>query len=94
MAMSGEQFMEWLDRELEPVRKEITASPYYDAWCSGKLSKEQVFQIMSQSYAYLREIPCILSAWVQRCPNAELGLKYIDYMHEEAPPTHWRLWKD
>jgi pyrroloquinoline quinone (PQQ) biosynthesis protein C len=40
---------------------------------------------MSQWYAYLREIPCILSAWVQRCPNAELGLKYIDYMHEEAP---------
>ena len=83
--MSGEQFVEWLDRELEPLRQEITASPYYDSWCSGKLSKEQVFQIMSQWYAYLREIPAILSAWVQRCPDAELGLKYIDYMHEEAP---------
>lgn len=85
MSMSGEQFVEWLDKELEPLRREITASPYYDSWCGGKLSKEQVFQIMSQWYAYLREIPAILSAWVQRCPDAELGLKYIDYMHEEAP---------
>jgi len=44
MPMSGEQFVEWLDKELEPLRQEITASPYYDAWCSGKLSKEQVFR--------------------------------------------------
>src|SRR5713226_100314 len=85
MAMSGEQFVEWLDRELEPLRQEITASPYYDAWCGGKLSQEQLFQIMSQWYAYLREIPSILCAWIQRCPDPELGLKYIDHTHEEAP---------
>jgi hypothetical protein len=36
-------------------------------------------------YAYLREIPSILCAWVQRCPDADLGLKYIAYRHEEAP---------
>jgi pimeloyl-ACP methyl ester carboxylesterase len=70
MPMSGGEFVEWLDRELEPLRQEITASPYYDAWCSGKLSKEQVFQIMSQWHAYLREISAILTAWVQRCPDA------------------------
>jgi pimeloyl-ACP methyl ester carboxylesterase len=70
MPMSGGEFIEWLDRELEPLRQEITASPYYDAWCSGKLSKEQVFQIMSQWHAYLREISAILTAWVQRCPDA------------------------
>jgi len=85
MAMSGEQFVEWLDRELEPLRAETIRSPYYDAWCSGQLSKEQLFQIISQWYAYLREIPSILSAWVQRCPDPQLTLKYIDYMHEEAP---------
>jgi pimeloyl-ACP methyl ester carboxylesterase len=70
MPMSGGEFVEWLDRELEPLRQEITASRYYDAWCSGKLSKEQVFQIMSQWHAYLREISAILTAWVQRCPDA------------------------
>jgi hypothetical protein len=40
MAMSGEEFVEWLDQELEPLRREIIASPYYAAWCSGQLSKE------------------------------------------------------
>ena len=30
MSMSGEQFVEWLDKELEPLRREIIASPYYD----------------------------------------------------------------
>ena len=40
MSMSGADFVEWLDQELEPLRREIIASPYYDTWCSGKLSKE------------------------------------------------------
>ena len=40
MAMSGEEFVEWLDQELEPLWREIIGSPYYDAWHSGKLSKE------------------------------------------------------
>ena len=53
MPMSGYQFVEWLDHELEPLRREVIASPYYDAWCSGKLNKEQLFQIMGQWYAYL-----------------------------------------
>ena len=91
MTMSGDQFVEWLDQELEPLRREIIASPYYDAWCSGKLSNEQVFQVMSQWYAYLRQIPSILSAWMQRCPDADLGLKYIDYTHEEAPHPEYLI---
>ena len=64
MAMSGEQFVEWLDRELEPLRREVSSSIYFEAWCSGKLSKEQVFELMKQRYAYLREIPHILAAWI------------------------------
>jgi len=31
MAMSGEQFVEWLDRELEPFRREASASIYFEA---------------------------------------------------------------
>jgi pyrroloquinoline quinone (PQQ) biosynthesis protein C len=85
MPMIGEEFVKWLDRELEPLRQEVIASPYYDRWCSGELGKEQLFQLMSQWYAYLREIPSILCAWIQRCPDPELGLKYIAYTHEEAP---------
>jgi hypothetical protein len=38
MATSGEEFVQWLDRELEPLRREASASPYFDAWCSGKLN--------------------------------------------------------
>lgn len=91
MPMSGEQFVEWLDQELEPLRREIIASPYYDAWCSGKLNKDQVFQIMSQWYAYLRHIPSILCAWVQRCPDPDLALKYIAYTHEEAPHPEYLI---
>jgi len=85
MAMSGEQFVEWLDRELEPFRREASASIYFEAWCSGKLSKEQVFELMKQRYAYLREIPHILAAWIQNCPYVDVQQKYIAYMHEEAP---------
>jgi pyrroloquinoline quinone (PQQ) biosynthesis protein C len=85
MAMSGEQFVEWLDRELEPFRREASASIYFEAWCSGKLSKEQVFELMKQRYAYLREIPHILAAWIQTCPYVDVQQKYIAYMHEEAP---------
>jgi pyrroloquinoline quinone (PQQ) biosynthesis protein C len=85
MAMSGEQFVEWLDRELEPFRRKASASIYFDAWCSGKLSKEQVFELMKQRYAYLREIPHILAAWIQNCPYVDVQQKYIAYMHEEAP---------
>jgi hypothetical protein len=48
MPMTGEEFVEWLDRELEPLRREAAASPYFDIWCSGKLSKEQVFELMKQ----------------------------------------------
>ena len=85
MAMSGEQFVEWLDSELEPFRREASASIYFEAWCSGKLSKEQVFELMKQRYAYLREIPHILAAWIQNCPYVDVQQKYIAYMHEEAP---------
>ena len=85
MAMSGEQFVEWLDSELEPFRREASASIYFEAWCSGKLSKEQVFELMKQRYAYLREIPHILAAWIQNCSYVDVQQKYIAYMHEEAP---------
>ena len=85
MPMSGEEFVEWLDRELEPLRREAASSLYFDAWCSGKLSKEQVFELMKQRYAYLREIPHIIAAWIEHCPYVEVRQKYIDYLHEEAP---------
>ena len=73
MAMSGDEFVEWLDRELEPLRREVIASPYYDGWCSGKLSKEQLFQIMGQWYAYLKHIPSILCSWIPTLPRSGLG---------------------
>lgn len=85
MPMSGDEFVEWLDRELEPLRREASASIYFEAWCSGKLSKEQVFELMKQRYAYLREIPHILASWIQNCPYVDVQQKYIPYMHEEAP---------
>ena len=32
MPMSGDEFVEWLDRELEPLRREASASIYFEAW--------------------------------------------------------------
>ncbi len=61
MAMYGQEFADWLDRELEPVREETANSPYYDAWYSGQLSKDQLFELMKQFYAYLRENPSIIA---------------------------------
>ena len=40
---------------------------------------------MKQRYAYLREIPHILAAWIEHCPYVDVQQKYIAYMHEEAP---------
>ena len=45
MPMSGDEFVEWLDRELEPLRREASASIYFDSWCSGKLSDRTSFRI-------------------------------------------------
>jgi pyrroloquinoline quinone (PQQ) biosynthesis protein C len=84
MPMSGDEFVERLDRELEPLRREASTSIYFDSWCSGKLSIEQVFELMKQRYAYLREIPHILAAWIQNCPYVDVQQKYIAYLHEEA----------
>lgn len=84
MAMSGEEFVAWLDRELEPLRQQAAVSPYYDAWCSGQLSKEQVFELMKQRYAYIKENPSIIAAWIARCPYPDVRLKFIDYLQEEA----------
>ncbi len=39
---------------------------------------------MKQRYAYLREIPYILAAWIENCPYVDVQQKYIAYMHEEA----------
>lgn len=75
MALSGNDFIEWLDRELEPLRREASGSIYFDSWCSGKLSIEQVFELMKQRYAYLREIPHILAAWIEHCPYVDVQQK-------------------
>lgn len=84
MVMSGEKFVDWLDKELEPLRQEAASSPYYDAWCSGELSKAQIFELMKQRYAYIRENPSIIAAWISKCPDVDVRLKFIDYLHEEA----------
>jgi pyrroloquinoline quinone (PQQ) biosynthesis protein C len=91
MAMSGAQFVEWLDKELEPLRQEAAASPYYDAWCSGKLSKEQLFELMKQRYANIRENPGIIAAWIAKCTDIDIRQKYIDYLHEEAPHPEYLI---
>ena len=72
MQMSSEQFVTWLDKELEPLRQEAASSPYFDAWCSGQLTKSQLFNLMQQRYAYLRENPSIIAAWVQKCPDPDV----------------------
>jgi pyrroloquinoline quinone (PQQ) biosynthesis protein C len=91
MPMSGDEFVEWLDGELEPLRREASASLYFEAWCGGKLSKEQVFELMKQRYAYLREIPHIIAAWIKHCPYVDVQQKYISYLHEEAPHPEYLI---
>jgi pyrroloquinoline quinone (PQQ) biosynthesis protein C len=91
MAMSGDEFIEWLDGELEPLRREASASLYFEAWCGGQLSKEQVFELMKQRYAYLREIPHIIAAWIEHCPYVDVQQKYISYLHEEAPHPEYLI---
>jgi pyrroloquinoline quinone (PQQ) biosynthesis protein C len=91
MPMSGDEFVEWLDGELEPLRREASASLYFEAWCGGKLSKEQVFELMKQRYAYLREIPHIIAAWIEHCPYVDVQQKYISYLHEEAPHPEYLI---
>ena len=91
MPMSGDEFVEWLDGELEPLRREASASLYFEAWCGGNLSKEQVFELMKQRYAYLREIPHIIAAWIEHCPYVDVQQKYISYLNEEAPHPEYLI---
>ena len=42
MTMSSDEFVGWLDKELEPLRREASASPYFETWCSGRLTKDQL----------------------------------------------------
>lgn len=44
----------------------------------------QVFELMKQRYAYIRENPSIIAAWISKCPYVDVRLKFIDYLHEEA----------
>ena len=85
MTMSSDEFVGWLDKELEPLRREASASPYFETWCSGRLTKDQLFDLMKQRYAYLRENPSIIAAWVQTCPDPDVRIRYINYLQEEAP---------
>jgi len=91
MTMNSEEFVLWLDHELEPLRKEAAASPYFTAWCSGKLTKDQLFELMKQRYAYLREMPAIISAWVENCDDVYIRQRYIDYLQEEAPHPEYLI---
>ena len=84
MTMSSDEFVGWLDKELEPLRREASASPYFETWCSGRLTKDQLFDLMKQRYAYLRGILPSSRHGSRRVPIRMCG-SVTDYLQEEAP---------
>lgn len=89
MPLPVEIFVNDLNRELEPLRAKIIASSYARTWIEGSLNMGQVIFIMQQLYAYLREIPTIVAAWINCCPDSDSRWRYIQYLHEEAPHPEW-----
>ena len=91
MAMTGEKFVEWLDIELEPLRKEVAASPYYDAGCSGKLSKEQIFELMKAALMLTSGRILQSSPLDTQCPDSEARFEIyrLSTRGGGASPTVW-----
>jgi pyrroloquinoline quinone (PQQ) biosynthesis protein C len=89
--MESKEFVQNLDRELEPLRSEIVNSKYVQTLISGGYSMKQFIELMKQRYAFLRENPYILASWIQACPDREIRDIYIDYLHEETPHPEYLI---
>ena len=89
--MDSKEFVQSLDKELEPLRSEIVNSKYVQTLISGGYSMKQFIELMKQRYAFLRENPYILASWIQACPDREIRDIYIDYLHEETPHPEYLI---
>jgi pyrroloquinoline quinone (PQQ) biosynthesis protein C len=89
--MNSKQYVEWLDKELEPLRWDIVNSEYVQTMITGGYNMRQFIELMKQRYAFLRENPYILASWIQACPDRELRDIYIDYLHEETPHPEYLI---
>ena len=60
--MNSNEFIESLDRELEPLRSELVNSNYVQNLISGGYNMKQFVELMKQRYAFIRENPYIDSS--------------------------------
>ena len=83
--MNSKEFIDSLDRELEPLREDLVNSKYVQHLISGGYNMKQFIELMKQRYAFIRENPYIIASWIQACPDRETRDMFIDYLHEETP---------
>ena len=92
--MDGKAFLTQLNAEIEPLRQEVIHNPLHEAWIQGELSQDQVRQIITQYYTFLREVPVICAAWVHtaiKLGDPEVTRRYIGQLSEEWPHSQMLL---
>jgi pyrroloquinoline quinone (PQQ) biosynthesis protein C len=83
MAMSGKEYVEWLDRELEPRRVALVSSPLVRAWCNGEVSRAGQLEIMKQFYCLARNVEENFALWAVTCPFDDVKQFFYEQLVEE-----------
>jgi hypothetical protein len=91
--VNAKEFIDSLDRELEPLRGELVNSKYVQNLISGGYNMKQFIELMKQRHAFIRENPYIIASWIwiQACPDRETRDMFIDYLHEETPHPEYLI---
>jgi pyrroloquinoline quinone (PQQ) biosynthesis protein C len=85
MALSGPDFVKKLDADLEPYRVQLENSEFVKAWCTGTLTRNQVFEVMKQFYCYARNVEENFALWAVTCPFDDIK----EYFYEQLVEEHY-----
>ena len=89
------QHISWID-QLEQLIQEhhMLASPFYQAWTAGTLTKATLQEYAKEYYQHVKAFPTYISTLHSRCEDPEVRRALLtNLMDEEAgDPNHLELW--
>jgi pyrroloquinoline quinone (PQQ) biosynthesis protein C len=83
MVMTGPDYLDWLNHELEPLRHQIVNSRFIKAWCAGEVSREGQLEIMKQYYCLARNVEENFALWAVTCPFDDIKAYFYEQLVEE-----------
>lgn len=90
----GEKF--WTDLQARIVKFDLLAHPFYQAWSTGQLSRDDLREYAAGYYPHVAAFPTYLSALHSRLPDGDLRRAVLRNLAEEeiVGPAHSELWLD